>query len=138
LTAPWEKVSTLQAFVDKEWAVEFPKYHTAARVVSDGQCAPQLNKGTIYDTDRLKYPGWVKQQLVGFMPVAAAICMGTIPACICHQCICTQAAHKRLSAEHVKLCWPMPIHCWMIICLASLCLCFVWSTHVSGFARSAI
>ncbi|KAA6419478.1 MAG: hypothetical protein FRX49_10576 [Trebouxia sp. A1-2] len=64
LTAPWEKVSTLQSFVDKEWAVEFPKYHTAARVVSDGQCAPQLNKGTIYDTDRLKYPGWVKQQLV--------------------------------------------------------------------------
>lgn len=64
LTAPWEKVSTLQEFVDKEWAAEFPKYHTAARVVSDGECAPQLQQGTIYDTDRVKYPGWVKQQLV--------------------------------------------------------------------------
>ena len=64
LTAPWEKVSTLQEFVDKEWATEFPKYHTAARVVSDGECAAQLQQGTIYDTDRVKYPGWVKQQLV--------------------------------------------------------------------------
>lgn len=64
LTAPWDKVSDLQNFIDKEWAVDFPKYHTAARVVSDGQCASQLKKGTIYDTDRLKYPGWVKQQLV--------------------------------------------------------------------------
>ena len=64
LTAPWEKVSTLQDFVDKEWAADFPKYHTAARVVSDGECAPQLQQGTIYDTDRVKYPGWVKQQLV--------------------------------------------------------------------------
>lgn len=67
LTAPWDNVDKLQDFVDKEWAVEFPKYHTAARVVSDGQCAPQLRKGTVYDTDRLKYPGWVKQQLVGFV-----------------------------------------------------------------------
>ena len=94
LTAPWEKASTLQSFVDKEWGVEFPKYHTAARVVSDGQCATQLNKGTIYDTDRLKYPGWVKQQLVGFMPGAAAICLSVISACICHRCTCTQAAHE--------------------------------------------
>ena len=64
LTAPWEKVSALQEFLDKEWAADFPKYHTAARVVSDGECAPQLQQGTIYDTDRVKYPGWVKQQLV--------------------------------------------------------------------------
>ena len=33
LTAPWDSVDKLQAFVDKEWAVDFPKYHTAARVV---------------------------------------------------------------------------------------------------------
>ena len=81
LTAPWEKVSTLQAFVDKEWAADFPKYHTAARVVSDGECAPQLRQGTIYDTDRLKYPGWVKQQLV----CTKCCCC----CCCCCYCCCS-------------------------------------------------
>ena len=64
LSAPWDKVARLQEFVDQEWAIDFPKYHGAARVISDGDCASQLVEGTTYDKDPLKYPGWVKQQLV--------------------------------------------------------------------------
>lgn len=64
LSTPWDKVPTLQKFVDEEWAIDFPRYHGAARVISDGDCAPQLVEGTVYDRDPLKYPGWVKQQLV--------------------------------------------------------------------------
>lgn len=64
LSAPWDKVARLQQFVDEEWAIDFPRYHGAARVISDGDCAPQLAEGTTYDKDPLKYPGWVKQQLV--------------------------------------------------------------------------
>lgn len=72
LTAPWDKVARLQEFVDGEWAIDFPKYHGAARVISDGDCASQLVEGTTYDKDPLKYPGWVKQQLVGTLLASQA------------------------------------------------------------------
>lgn len=99
LTAPWEKVTTLQEFVDKEWAADFPKYHTAARVVSDGDCAPQLQQGTIYDTDRIKYPGWVKQQLVIFLNLLREIVVSALWTCSILACpACLPGTLKAASA----------------------------------------
>ncbi|KAK9844482.1 hypothetical protein WJX74_003045 [Apatococcus lobatus] len=65
IVTPDKQLKDVRAFLDEAVPAIVPEArHDFFRLVPEGECVSELAGGTKYETNKVDYPGWIRQQLV--------------------------------------------------------------------------